>query len=497
MGVSPKDGCVIAAPSSFTAEQREALKKAAEDAGIKVLQIIDESAAVLVGYRAGLVKERQEVGYVSKGEEEKADKTVVVVDVGETGVEVEVVAVREGSYIHLGGGRDESVGGRELDKVVSSSIHLAVSPSYLGFTTRADSKPSFRSPFPSQLISHFAKEFTKKTKVALPLPITASSSTNEADLRAQTKLLLAIEHTKRSLSASTGAATCAVESLKEGMDLSASINRMRFDGLAGNVYRKIGAQIKKVVEECGLNLVQVDEVSSLSSLMEEEVGTISDGFSSLAFLSPLVEQVLLAGSSSLLPGLHSSISYLFPESTPVSSSLNPSEAIAIGCALQALHLAQLPSSPLGAIPVADYLSAPTSVITTSKPIGLVLAGGNPESDFVTLVAADTPLPARRTVAVPVAAGVTGSIGLELWEGESSIKIDTIAPPSPDEDESEEDEPEEVASVVLKGKTYLTGVKVDVKSKKDAQVILEVTVAEGKVELKAWEHGSDQKVSASA
>jgi heat shock protein 1/8 len=118
LGAPPSDGCVIAAPSSFKAPQREALRAAAEAAGFKVLQIIDESAAVLVGYRAGLPEARAERGLEPEGGE-KIDKVVAVVDVGETGVEVEVVAVRNGEYVHLGGGRDETVGGRELNKVVS------------------------------------------------------------------------------------------------------------------------------------------------------------------------------------------------------------------------------------------------------------------------------------------------------------------------------------------------------------------------------------------
>ncbi|CDZ97976.1 Molecular chaperones HSP70/HSC70, HSP70 superfamily [Phaffia rhodozyma] len=427
LGTSPKDGCVIAAPSSFTSVQREALAEAAKAAGINVLQIIDESAAVLVGYRAGLPAERLERGFAPNGQdEEKADKVVVVVDVGDTGVEVEMVAVRQGQYVHLGGGRDETVGGRELNKV---------------------------------LISHFAKEFTKKTKVALPLPISpAGANVNQADLRAQTKLLLAIEHTKRSLSASTGAATCAVESLKDGMDLSASINRLRFDGLAGGVYRKIAEKIRSVVEGCGKNLVQVDEV-------------------------------LLAGSSSLLPGLASGISLIFPEETAITSVLDPSQAIAIGCALQALHLAQLSTSSTGAISQDDLFAALTSEIpSTSQPIGFVLPGSD---EFHVVVPADTPLPARRVVALPVSAGVN-QVGVEVWEGAESIKIDTIAPPPRDEDDSdsEEEEPEEVASVVRSPKTFLAAVKVGVKASKDAKVLVEVIVHDGSLEVNAWEEGAD-------
>ncbi|KAL7415558.1 Hsp70 protein-domain-containing protein [Mrakia frigida] len=422
LGTAPTDGCVIAAPASFDTKQRDALAQAARDAGINLLQIVDESAAVLVGYRAGLVEERKERGFNATEEEEKADKIVAVVDVGETGVEVEVVAVRAGEYVHLGGARDETIGGRELDKV---------------------------------LLSHFSKEFTKKTKVALPLPLTITDSTPEADLRAQTKLLLAVEHTKRSLSASSGAATCAVESLKDGMDLSGSINRMRFDGLAAGVYRKIGERIKAVVKDCGLDPVQIDEV-------------------------------LLAGSSSLLPGLAKSISYLFPESTPITTNLDPSQAISIGCALQALHLSQLAHSQTGLIDLSNLLHDPTTKLpTTAAPVGIVLPGGDV---FYVVVPEATILPARRQVSLAVEAGAT-EVGVEVWEGKETIEVETIAAPPRDEDDSddgEDDEPEEVSNVVLKATTYLTSIKVPVKATKAANVVLEIIVTEEGVEVKGWE-----------
>lgn len=40
---------------------------------------------------------------------------------------------------------------------------------------------------------------------------------------------------------------------------------MRFDGLAAGVYRKIGERIKAVVKDCGLDPVQIDEVSLVSA----------------------------------------------------------------------------------------------------------------------------------------------------------------------------------------------------------------------------------------
>ena len=76
-----------------------------------------------------------------------------------------------------------------------------------------------------KLIKFFAIDFTKKTKTLW----TVCPSINISDKRAESKLRLAVEHIKITISASPGAAICSVESLKDGMDYSGSINRMKFD----------------------------------------------------------------------------------------------------------------------------------------------------------------------------------------------------------------------------------------------------------------------------
>lgn len=109
----------------FTPKQHTELRKAAEAAGIHVLQVLDEAAAVLVGYRVGLPEERKERGLLGEAEEgdagevEKTDKKVVVLDMGETSLSVSVVAVSGGEYTVLGKGRDDKLGGREFDNLVS------------------------------------------------------------------------------------------------------------------------------------------------------------------------------------------------------------------------------------------------------------------------------------------------------------------------------------------------------------------------------------------
>lgn len=124
LGVKPS-ACVISAPTWFTPDQKEALRKAADAAGINVLQVLDEAAAVLVGYRAGLSEERKARGLLGKpeegnaGEEEARDKRVVVLDMGETSLAVSVIQVAEGEYTVLAKAREDKLGGREFDNLVS------------------------------------------------------------------------------------------------------------------------------------------------------------------------------------------------------------------------------------------------------------------------------------------------------------------------------------------------------------------------------------------
>ncbi|KAL1408509.1 Hsp70 protein that interacts with Zuo1p [Vanrija albida] len=422
---------VISAPVWFTPAQTEALREAATAAGINVVQVLDESAAVLVGYRAGLSEERKARGLLGQpeegnaGEEEARDKKIVVLDMGETSLAVSVIAVSEGEYTVLSKSRDDKLGGREFDNL---------------------------------LIKHFAKEFSKKTKIALDLPTTEAGSVQ--DKRAEAKLRLAIEHTKRSLSASTGPATCAVESLKDGYDLSTSINRIRFDGLAAIVYSKVTSAIRDTVEAAGFDIAQIDEV-------------------------------LLAGSSTLLPGLQQAVAFSVSPTTPVTAAQDPSEVIAIGCALQALHLATLDSR----LQVADVLAlAAKPIDTTAAPIGIVIPGATDDLIAANVIEPGAPLPARRRVAIPVAAGA-GKVALEIWEGHEEVKVEKVevAPVDKIEGEDEfsddEDEPEEIRTPITKKTTRLGAVEVAVADGK--QLILEVIVQRGgKVEVAAWEEGNE-------
>ncbi|KAH8114040.1 hypothetical protein DFH11DRAFT_1727063 [Phellopilus nigrolimitatus] len=88
----------------------------------------------------------------------------------------------------------------------------------------------------------------------------ASSGLPGDGYRGQAKLCLALEHAKRTVSASLGTASCAVESLKDGVDFTGSINRLRFDTEVRTVYDADLRASIDLLESAGLEPLHVDEM---------------------------------------------------------------------------------------------------------------------------------------------------------------------------------------------------------------------------------------------
>lgn len=206
----PITHAILSVPAEFTPAQAKALTAAAEEAKIKVLQTVTESAAALAAYAQTTLDEEDKVPSI--------DRNTVVLDVGGSSTTVTVVAVRDGLFFPLSTVTDSNLGGEAFD---------------------------------AKLMDWFGKEFTKKTKV----PLEASNH------RALMKLRLQVEVTKKSLSASNSA-PCSVESLAEGMDFHGSVNRMRFDLLSSAIYSKIIGKVEEALEKAKLDILQVQEVSS-------------------------------------------------------------------------------------------------------------------------------------------------------------------------------------------------------------------------------------------
>jgi molecular chaperone DnaK (HSP70) len=194
---------VLTVPTNFTEKQREALVKAANNADLEVLQMINEPVAAVLAYDA-------------RPEAKIEDKIIVVTDLGGTRSDVAVVASRGGMYTILATAHDYEFAGVHLDKV---------------------------------LMDHFAKEFMKKNKDVDP----RENARSLAKLRAES------EAAKKALSIGTNA-SFSVESLAGGIDFQTTINRLRYETIARKVFEGFNRLVEGVVKKAGLDVLDIDEV---------------------------------------------------------------------------------------------------------------------------------------------------------------------------------------------------------------------------------------------
>ena len=198
------NAAVITVPTNFSDAQKEALRAAAKDAGIEVLQFIHEPTAAVLAYDA-------------RPGAQLADKIVVVADLGGTRSDIAVIASRGGIYTILATMHDYDVSGFKLDQV---------------------------------LIDHFAKEFIKKHK---------SVGDPREDVRSMAKLKLECEAVKKALSIGT-TANFSVESLLGGVDFTATINRTRYDLLGNKLFASFTRLVTHAVEKAQLDPLDISEI---------------------------------------------------------------------------------------------------------------------------------------------------------------------------------------------------------------------------------------------
>ncbi|CAO3566734.1 unnamed protein product [Mortierella alpina] len=198
-------GAVLAVPTYFTEHQREVLSKAAADAGINVLQIIQEPVAAALAYNFGQNP--------AKGDAQ--DKTALVLDMGASSFDITVLSVRGGIYTILETAHDEALGG---------------------------------AAFTEQLVQLVAQEFKKKTKVDVT-----------GNKKALLKISTAAEITKKQLSRSP-MAPCSVESVADGLDYNGSINRLRFEMASAKHFARCIELIEHILEKAQMTAGAIDEI---------------------------------------------------------------------------------------------------------------------------------------------------------------------------------------------------------------------------------------------
>jgi molecular chaperone DnaK (HSP70) len=198
------NAAVITVPTNFSDNQKEALREAAKNAGIEVLQFINEPTAAVLAYDA-------------RSGAQLADKIVVVADLGGTRSDIAVIASRGGIYTILATVHDYDVSGFKLDQV---------------------------------LMDYFAKEFLKKHK---------SVGDPRDDTRSLAKLKLECEAVKKALSIGS-TASFSVESLLGGVDFTATINRTRYDLLGNKLFAAFTRLVTHAVEKAQLDPLDISDI---------------------------------------------------------------------------------------------------------------------------------------------------------------------------------------------------------------------------------------------
>ncbi|RFU75636.1 regulator [Trichoderma arundinaceum] len=338
---------VITVPTNFSEKQREALIKAANDADIEVLQLISDPVAAVLAYDA-------------RPEAQVEDKIVVVADLGGTRSDVAVVASRGGMYTVLATAHDYEFAGVHLDQA---------------------------------LMDYFAKEFIKKHNVD-----------PRSNARSLAKLRLESEATKKALSLGTNA-QFSVESLADGFDFSATLNRTRYEMVGRKVFEGFNRLVESVIKKAELDVLDVDEV-------------------------------IMCGGTSHTPRIASNFQSIFPETTKIlapatsATAINPSELQARGAALQASLIQEYEATDIEQ----STHPAVTTVKHISNAIGVVTINAEGEDVFTPIMQAETAVPARRTVHI----AATGDVLVKVVEGGTHIKV-TKPEPKPKAEEKDEDE----------------------------------------------------------
>lgn len=243
LGYESKDACVTV-PAYFNDSQRQATKDAGLIAGLKVLRIINEPTAAAISYGMGVSQDKE--------------KKVLIFDLGGGTFDVSLMSIEEGVFEVKATAGDTHLGGEDFDH---------------------------------RLMDYAVQEFKKKHNKDI--------KGNERALR---RLRTACEKAKRTLSSQT-TTNIDVDSFVDGIDLSVTVTRARFENLCGDYFRNTMLPVQQVLTDSGIPKEQVDEV-------------------------------VLVGGSSRIPKVQELLMRFF-DGKALNKSVNPDEAVAAGAAVQA------------------------------------------------------------------------------------------------------------------------------------------------------------------